>query len=255
MKTNVGFESQTGMIRRMTASESRRGGAFWLLAAPKASDGCLPDDGMAAIRSGAGMVMIADARRPPCLPPALPGEIRSADATADPAGYLLRRRAARAVASQYLGCPAEEITVRQTPAGSPSLPGTGLFLSFSGRGPYSLIGIGAKPVGVDIERLTEESEIPWNMLRPAERMALQAFPPAERGLAFSRLWAAKEAYAKALGHGFRLEPETLVITEAGDASHIPDQKQTPLPKAGVELKNLPDQAVTSFVMAFALLSS
>ena len=41
---------------------------------------------------------------------------------------------------------------------------------------------------------------------------LRALHEGERALAFARLWAAKEAYVKALGTGFARAPESFAVT-------------------------------------------
>lgn len=68
------------------------------------------------------------------------------------------------------------------------------------------------PIGVDVEHVSEEfpyTDIESRVLSPGERDSMNRLPAAERRDRFYALWTLKEAYLKALGVGFELEPGTL----------------------------------------------
>lgn len=168
------------------------------------------------------------------LPPALPGECLSALAATDAAGYLLRRRIARAVASRALsdsGAVAVENTAIEDPVvgdhgtdaleivtmpgGAPAFSGvdTGLHLSFTSREGISLIGIARQPIGVDLELVAELTMLPLNILRSDEIQDIMALPEDRRIARFLELWTMKEAILKAMGIGFTIPPEALRIAD------------------------------------------
>jgi phosphopantetheinyl transferase (holo-ACP synthase) len=134
-----------------------------------------------------------------------------AEGGADPGQARFRRRIAATIAGLLLSVPSEMIRIGQDPQGAPRLeaPAGALHLSFSARGRWNAIGIARQPVGIDIEPLDPGISIPWNMLRPDESDALMRLAEGAREEAFLRLWTAKEAVAKALRKGFRLQPEDI----------------------------------------------
>ncbi len=198
---------------------------------------------------------ILDRRALPVLPPALPEEQRDACSSADPAGFLCRRQALRALAGAVLGRPPESLRITRSESGAPLLPGSGISVSLSGRPPLSAVLIADKPAGIDIEAIIGADGIPWNMLRAVERQGLEALPETVRGEAFSRLWSAKEAYAKALGQGFRLPPESLVIEPGGKARFCPAGGMSDLPDGTVRLARLEPGQGKAVIIALALLST
>ncbi len=192
---------------------------------------------------------------PECLPPALPAEMNPATRQADPVGYALRRRLARALAAAVSGMPAGRFAITATASGAPALAGGPFRISFTTRAPLSAVALAPRAIGIDIEQIVPAEGIPWNMLRADETASLKALPQGEQGEAFAQLWAAKEAYAKALGLGFQLAPESLVIrTELGTpwiARHVSNTVS-----AGQVIVGQPAfPRIPSVVMAIALLSS
>lgn len=70
------------------------------------------------------------------------------------------------------------------------------------------------PVGVDVEAVpaTPVEELARGALTPRERAALEAFPPAGRYEAFTKVWVRKEAALKATGHGLRISPNKVEVS-------------------------------------------
>ncbi|WP_284178214.1 4'-phosphopantetheinyl transferase superfamily protein [Rhabdaerophilum sp. SD176] len=206
-------------------------------------------------RADGYVAAILDKQRPPELPPVLQEEAGSVLNHADPEGYLLRRRAIRALAGTVTGRAPSAFRIIPSAAGAPGLAGTGLWISFSGRPPYSAVLIARAPAGIDLEDLIPADDIPWNILCENERSHLQALPPPARGEAFTRLWSAKEAYAKALGQGFRLPPESLLVDRNGDARFVPAAGQSPLPDGRTRTAKGQTATGKALIIAMALLSS
>ncbi len=127
----------------------------------------------------------------------------------------LRRGIAREIVARQLGCPAEQVAIAHDPAGRPLLALTGtphLHLSLATRAGVVAVGLARHPIGADVERVDRKVPSPLDLLHPDERGFLAAAAPADRPLAFARLWAAKEAYVKALGTGFARPPESFCVT-------------------------------------------
>ncbi|MBN9456865.1 MAG: 4'-phosphopantetheinyl transferase superfamily protein [Bosea sp.] len=142
----------------------------------------------------------------------------------------MRRRTACTILARQLGCSEAEIAVAHDEAGRPwpTGPGTsGLHLSLATRAGAVAVALAERPVGIDIERAEPDGAIPRAMLHGDEWRALQAIAPEHRPLAFARLWAAKEAYVKALGTGFARPPESFAVTLlSGAAFRVADPSRS-----------------------------
>lgn len=243
------------MIGRMTASESPlpephepdfdAGTLIWADAST-ARRRWLADGYVAAILDG---------RAPPALPAATADEAAEAAGQADPAAYRLRRQAIRALAAAVLDRPATAFRIRPDGAGAPRLAEGGLSISLSGRRPLSAVLISRQPGGIDLEEILPAVAIPRNLLRPEEQDRIEALPASLQGEAFTRLWAAKEAYAKALGQGFLLPPESLLIEPGGRARYRPAHGSNGLPDGRVRLGKGFWGSDKAVIIAMALLSS
>lgn len=91
------------------------------------------------------------------------------------------------------------------------------FLSAADRDGWTLTAIAGLPVGVDVEAAEPEAPLPIDLLHAAERRRLSSLAPADRTVAFARLWTAKEAYAKAF---CRSIDEALALPSRAGASGL-----------------------------------
>lgn len=131
----------------------------------------------------------------------------------------LRRSVAREVLGRQFGQP---VAIAHDDAGRPQLAGLPeLHISLATRGGVVALALAQNPVGVDIEALTQ-APFPTSMLHEAERAAIDALPAAARPLGFTRIWAAKEAYVKALGTGFLRPPDSFCVRLEGERFRIDD---------------------------------
>lgn len=131
----------------------------------------------------------------------------------------LRRGMAQRIVARQLGCREGDVVIDHDKAGQPflALPDArDLHLSLATRAGVVITGLAQHPVGVDVERVDPEAVPPLDLLHPEERCFLAAAAPAFRPLAFARLWAAKEAYVKALGTGFTRPPESFCVSLLSD---------------------------------------
>lgn len=147
----------------------------------------------------------------------------------------LRRGTARRIVARQMDCPEDEVIIEHDAAGRPllALPGTPqLHLSLATRAGVVAVGLARHPLGVDVEAVDAEAAPPLDLLHPDERRWLGATALAARPLAFARLWAAKEAYVKALGTGFRRPPESFAVALASEATFHVDDPSGPSAAAG-----------------------
>lgn len=131
----------------------------------------------------------------------------------------LRRDTARRIVARRLGCREDDVAVAHDAAGRPLLDpprGSGLHLSLATRAGVVAVGLAHQPLGVDVESVDAGATLPLDLLHPDERRLLEATASASRALAFTRLWAAKEAYVKALGTGFVRPPESFCVSLLSD---------------------------------------
>ena len=127
----------------------------------------------------------------------------------------LRRGMARQIAARQLGCREEDVAIAHDAAGRPLLDlprKSGLHLSLATRAGIVAVGLARHPLGVDVEQVDEQAAPPLDLLHPDERAALVAADTPQRARSFVRLWAAKEAFVKALGTGFRRAPESFAVS-------------------------------------------
>jgi 4'-phosphopantetheinyl transferase len=131
------------------------------------------------------------------------------------------------VLSGYLGIPAAEVVIGTEPEGRPLVvdtdrPGWPRF-SVSHAGPVMLIAVSrAAEVGIDVEDVRRDvdwQEVADAFFAPAELAAIARRPPEDRRTAFFDCWVRKEAYAKALGRGFRRTTKDFIVP-LGDAGGV-----------------------------------
>ncbi|MEU6113459.1 4'-phosphopantetheinyl transferase superfamily protein [Streptomyces sp. NPDC047117] len=132
---------------------------------------------------------------------------------ADRALYVAAHVALRRVLGGCLGVPAGRVPLTRLPCpgcggphGRPAVAGpagAAVHFSLSHTGGLALLGLAARPVGVDVERVPDVGLVrdAAGALHPAEQEELAALPEAERAAAFARCWTRKEAYLKAIGEG------------------------------------------------------
>jgi len=153
--------------------------------------------------------------------------------------YIIAHGALRSLLSRYTGQSPHDLQFAVSESGKPSLiDAVGLSpiqFSLSHSVDRALVAIAtANPVGVDIERVDQETEI----LAIAERFfssteiaALRAVADSEQVQQFFHAWVCKEAYLKARGEGIldRLPSFSVSVTPPADACLIEDSMDAHAP--------------------------
>lgn len=131
----------------------------------------------------------------------------------DRAHYTAAHAGLRRALGAHLGVPPDEVGLGRHPCpgcaspdhGPPAItaPAGAPEVSLSHAGPTYVLAVAAHAVGVDVERHRplDLAQLSSAVLTPLERRWLAAAPTVGRLPAFYRLWARKEAVAKALGLG------------------------------------------------------
>lgn len=123
-----------------------------------------------------------------------------------------RAALARRLIAWRAGCEEESVVIAHDAEGAPRVvaPNPSLALSLAGRDGLVAAAVADSPIGVDVETIGARFDPPLNVLHPAERAALAAAETDAHEI-FLRIWAAKEAYVKALGTGLSREPAEIEI--------------------------------------------
>lgn len=158
--------------------------------------------------------------------------------------FLLGRSAVRALVGAALDVPPDEVPFVEGPHGKPELaPGTGLHFNVSHSGDRVLIGLALEPLGVDIERVRETTDlegISRRFFSEREVQVLFRLPPEQRPDAFFRCWTRKEAFIKALGDGLSHPLDAFEVTLAPDEpARLLETRRDPEAARSWELRALP----------------
>lgn len=135
--------------------------------------------------------------------------------------FIVRHGMLRILMSHYVGVKPSMLTFIQSKYGKPSLqwPQTdGLSFSLSQTDGVALLSIAyARAIGIDIERETETFDfltVGSEVFSDQELVTLQEREGVSRKRRFFTMWTRKEAYLKALGFGFGIDPRQVTLLDA-----------------------------------------
>ncbi|MFF5789204.1 4'-phosphopantetheinyl transferase family protein [Streptomyces sp. NPDC012693] len=152
--------------------------------------------------------------------------------------YLAAHGGLRRLLGRYLDVPAIEVAfVREDcplcggPHGRPALRDGAIHFSLSHSRDLVLVGVAARPVGVDVEAFPEAevSDLVAVSLHPREREEFALLPEDARQAAFTRCWARKEAYLKGTGEGLAGGLERTYVGLGPEPAAVPGWTLTDVP--------------------------
>lgn len=133
--------------------------------------------------------------------------------------FVLGRLLLRTTVARIAGVRPDDVVIDLEPNGRPVLTGAlnEYFVSIAHSGRYVIVGVAKQQIGVDVEELPQSAPSLRLMARvcsPDELRLLEVMADADRAAAFMTVWARKEAYGKAIGHGldFPLQSVTVGLT-------------------------------------------
>jgi 4'-phosphopantetheinyl transferase len=138
--------------------------------------------------------------------------------------YTIAHGALRAILAGYGKGDPLALEFGTGPRGKPFLaqqPELCFNLSHSGQ--LALIAVGARELGIDLEKmrhLESQRDIARRHFAPGEFAALEALPDADQRAAFYRCWTRKEAYIKAVGAGLSMPLDVFEVSLGDDASFV-----------------------------------
>ena len=112
------------------------------------------------------------------------------------------------------GFDADSLSVSENAFGKPAFDSRlGLCFSLSHAGDRVMAAVGDGQVGCDVEKIAPFDEAVARQCLTDEELATvkRASPGSERDREFVRLWVRKEAYVKADGRGFGIEPKSVSV--------------------------------------------
>ncbi|MEZ6070475.1 MAG: 4'-phosphopantetheinyl transferase superfamily protein [Pirellulales bacterium] len=155
--------------------------------------------------------------------------------------FVIRRVALRRLVGHCCGMPAADVRFQYSPAGKPALTGGPAGFAFSVSHSHGVLLMAVAiagerkktlRLGVDVERLEPGIDAPGlaeAVFADEECAALQCCDGEDQVALFYRIWTCREAVAKALGAGLRIEPNCLCInaTCGGPAEVLRDGDRRP----------------------------
>ena len=112
------------------------------------------------------------------------------------------------------GGKAEDLSVTENEFGKPAFdPSLGIHFNLSHAGERVMAAVDDGPVGCDVERIVPFDEAVARQCLTDGELAWvkRAQPGLDRDRKFIRLWVRKEAYVKAVGRGFSIEPKSFSV--------------------------------------------
>jgi 4'-phosphopantetheinyl transferase len=162
--------------------------------------------------------------------------------------FVVARGTLRMLLGEYAVTAPQRVPLCVLPGGKPALgyesATRGLHFNLSHCGELALFAFADRDVGIDVERLARHSDmgrVAAHFFSPEEAVAFRRLVGIERARFFYRTWVRKEAYVKATGEGFALDPSRVSIaTPAGSGITLHDEAGTQRVDAGYSVHDLRD---------------
>jgi len=128
--------------------------------------------------------------------------------------FVVARGTLRQLIGKYLGLAPTDVPLQVLPSGKPVVNGRGLHFNLSHCGETAVYVFADAEVGIDVERVatdTDMSRVAAHFFHPDEARTFERTCQSEKDRYFFRTWVRKEAYLKATGQGFAIDPAQLMI--------------------------------------------
>jgi 4'-phosphopantetheinyl transferase len=134
--------------------------------------------------------------------------------------FIVARSTLRLLLGRYIDTPPDRVRLHRLSGGKPTLAAESgkpdLQFNLSHCDDVALFAFADRDVGIDVERVTYSSDmarVADHFFSPDEAAVCRQLVGAERARFFYRTWVRKEAYLKATGEGFAIEPARVSISE------------------------------------------
>lgn len=140
--------------------------------------------------------------------------------------FVVARGTLRMLLGEYTATAPEHVPLCVLPGGKPALAReSGLFFNLSHCGELALFAFADHEVGIDVElvaRHREMESVAAHFFSTDERDAFRRLAGNEKARFFCRTWVRKEAYVKATGDGFAIDPARLSVADRYSIRDLPE---------------------------------
>jgi 4'-phosphopantetheinyl transferase len=134
--------------------------------------------------------------------------------------FVVARATLRMLLGEYTMTAPDHVALRILPGGKPALRRESatreLHFNVSHCGDLALFALADCEVGIDVERVARHPEmerVAAHFFTPGEAAALRRLGENEQARFFCRTWVRKEAYVKATGDGFAIDPARVSVAD------------------------------------------
>lgn len=128
--------------------------------------------------------------------------------------FVVARGTLRMLLGDYLAIAPGRVPIKALTDGKPVVAGSGLHFNLSHSADTVVFAFADRKVGIDVERVADDFDIGRvvaHFFSPEEIDDFESSSPLDRHEYFFRTWVRKEAYLKATGMGFAIDPASLII--------------------------------------------
>jgi 4'-phosphopantetheinyl transferase len=133
--------------------------------------------------------------------------------------FVVARATLRMLLGEYTETAPHRVALRVLPGGKPALaPGTGtpeLHFNVAHSAALALFAFADRDVGIDVEHVAHNNDmarVVAHFFSPDEAFAFRQLGESDRARFFFRTWVRKEAYVKATGKGFAIDPARVSVS-------------------------------------------
>lgn len=145
--------------------------------------------------------------------------------------FVVARARLRSLLGEHLGVDPHNVVIDVAPGGKPVLgvnpSAAPVHFNVSHCAELALIAISSSEIGIDVERVTPSADmdrVAAHFFTGGEVAAFQQLETKDKADFFFRTWVRKEAYLKATGRGFAIDPATATFDDRFIIRDLPDME-------------------------------